>query len=441
MTGLAERTLPSNLEAERAVLGTVLVTHGRVLDTVADQLRPEEFYREAHRRIFRTMVTLFRRGEAIDFVTLREALTTTGDLEEVGGPAYITALADGVPVSTNVAYYARIVREKATGRDVIAVANRLLTAAYDLEDPVALIDQAERALLAVSHQAVPGDLVSAAQMSREIYPVLEALTAARQPVTGVSTGLADLDHYTRGLQPGSLVILAGRPSTGKSSLALQWALHVAQTQPVAFFSVEMSQQEQVFRVLATLAHVDGHHLQCGQLSTGDQTQVGLALTAFSQRYFWLDDSGAVSPLQVRSRARRLKAQHGLGLILVDYLQLVQHGRAESREQAVAATARLLKQVARELDVPLVALCQLSRKVEERADKRPQLSDLRESGALEQDADLVLLIHRPPPKNDGVVVISPSAELIIAKQRNGPTASVELVWRGEQYRFAELAARR
>ena len=441
MTAVAERTLPSNLEAERAVLGTVLVTHGRVLDTVADQLTAAQFYREAHRRIFRTMLALFSRGEAIDFVTLKDALNKGGDLDEIGGPAYIAALADGVPASTNVPFYARIIKEKAAARDVIDVANTLLTAAYDLEDPVALIDQAERALLAVSHRAVPGDLVSAAQMSRDIFPVLEAVTAARQPVTGVSTGLAELDRYTRGLQRGSLVILAGRPSTGKSSLALQWALHVAQNQPVAFFSVEMSQQEQAFRVLATLAHVDGHHLQCGQLSTVDQAQVGLALAAFGQRQFWLDDSGAVSLLQIRSRARRLKATHGLGLILVDYLQLLQHGRAESREQAVAATARLLKQVARELDVPLVALCQLSRKVEERADKRPQLSDLRESGALEQDADLVLLIHRPPPKSDGMVVDTPPAELIIAKQRNGPTASVELVWQGAQYRFGALEAHR
>jgi replicative DNA helicase len=235
------------------------------------------------------------------------------------------------------------------------------------------------------------------------------------------------------------VILGGRPSQGKSTIAAQIALHVSQTQPVAFFSVEMSEQEQAFRILATLAQVDGHQLQCGQLSMYDQERIGPALQAFHDRQFWLDESGTVSALQIRSRARRLKARAGLGLVVVDYLQLLQHGKADSREQAVAQTGRTLKQIARELHVPVLALCQLSRVVEQRKDQRPMLSDLRESGSLEQDADVVLLIHRPAKKDDGAISTQPPTELIIAKSRNGPTTSIDLRWISEQYRYEEMVA--
>lgn len=436
-----ERVVPHDLEAERSVLGTVLVTHGRVLDTIADTLAPEQFFRVAHATIYRAMLAIYGRGEAVDFVTLRHELQKLKALEDVGGPAYIASLADGVPSSTNVPHYARIVRELASKRGVIELANRLLASAYGFEaETKDLVDQAERGLLELSHQAVPGDLVPSSQIVSSIYPVIEALQNAGKPVTGIASGIAELDRYTRGFQRGTLIILAGRPSAGKSSLALQLSLHVAREEPVAFFSVEMSQQEQAFRVLATLAKVDGHHLQCGRLSMFDQQQVGIAMREFEGRKFFLDDTGSLSPLQIRSRARRMKAKHGLGLIVVDYLQLLNHGRAESREQQVAQTARLLKQIARELDVPLIALCQLSRAAEQSTDKRPQLSHLRESGAIEQDADVVLLIHRPPAKSNGVTTDIPPAELIIAKSRNGPTASIDLRWQGDQYRFEEMEAR-
>jgi replicative DNA helicase len=350
-------------------------------------------------------------------------------------------LSDGVPRSTNIEHYARIIRAKASARALIYLANKLLVAAYEDEhDAAALVDEAERGLLDISEQAVPGDLVPAEQMVRNIYPVLESLEKARRPVTGLSTGFESLDRYTRGLQPGNLVILGGRPSQGKSTLATQIALHVSQSQPVAFFSIEMSQQEQAFRVLTTLGQLDGHRLQCGQLHQTDYGRLTHALEDFAGRQFWLDDTGTLTPLQIRSRARRLKARAGLGLIVVDYLQLLQHQKADSREQAVAHTGRLLKQIGRELSVPVLALCQLSRFVEQRQDQRPKLSDLRESGSLEQDADLVLLIHRPPARTDGGVATIPFTELIIAKQRNGPTHSIDLRWRGEQYRFLEADAK-
>lgn len=441
MTTISGRVLPQNLDAERSILGAILATTGRALDTVADVLQPHEFFRKAHEEIFRMMLALYARNEPIDYITLTNALRVLGRLEEVGGPSYISALSDGVPASTNAPYYARIVRETYETRCVIALAHTLLEQAYTQgEPPAALIESAERGLLELSHQACPGDLRSATDMARAILPVLDALWASKEAITGLSTGLADLDYYTHGLQPGTLVILAGRPSTGKSSLALQMALHVATSHPVAFFSVEMSEQEQMFRVLSTLAHVDSHHLQSGRLSLIDQQEVGTALASFPHRRFCLDDSGSLSPVQIRSRARRRKAKGGLALIVVDYLNLLKHDKADTREQQIASTTRTLKQIARELHVPMLVLCQLNRKVEERHDKRPTLADLRESGAIEQDADVVLLIHRPPPKSDGAVITTPPAELIIAKQRNGPTASVDLVWIGEQYRFGSVEAR-
>lgn len=443
MTATDERTLPFNLEAERSILGAVLVSpRGRVLDEVSDRLTDREFYREAHRRIYRSMLELHKRGSAVDHVTLKNELARVGDLDEVGGPAYIASLGDGVPGATNVLYYLAIVREKSAKRDVIDLANRLLAQAYaDEDDPGTLVDAAERGLLELSSRVVPGDLVPASQIVRNVAPVLERLHERHQPVTGLASGFAALDRYTRGFQAGNLVIIGGRTSQGKSTIVAQIALHVAQTVPVAFFSVEMSEQEHAFRTIATLARVDGHLLQCGQLGEWGQKSVGLALQDFADLKFWLDESSTISALQIRSRARRLKAKHGLGLIVVDYLQLLQHprnDRNENNEQRVAATGRMLKAVARELGVPVIALCQLSRQVENRQDGRPRLADLRESGSLEQDADLVLLIYRPQPKDHGGMTETPATELIVAKSRNGPTASVELRWLGEQYRFEEIA---
>lgn len=430
-----------NLEAERAVLGTVLATSGKALDTIAAVLQADEFYREAHRDIYAAQMDLYEHGSAVDFITLQEALIKRGCLEAVGGAAYVASLADGVPRATNVEHYARIVRDKAALRNLEATARRLLeeTRSHDA-DAVALVDSAEQALLALSYRAVPGDLVSASQMEKELYPVLEKLQAEKRPVTGLSTGLVELDRYTRGLQRGDLIIVGGRPSQGKTSLAVQLALHCARSVPVAFFSLEMSRQALGFRAVTMIGRVDGHRMQCGQLSDDDQERVGVALNDFAGRRFWVDDTGTLSAFHVRSKARRLKAKHGLGLLVVDYLQLMHHPPAENQTLKVAATTRLLKQIARELDVPFIVLSQLSRKVEDRSEKRPNLADLRESGAIEQDADLVLLIHKPPPTKDGLTIQVPPVELIIAKQRNGPTADIELHWIEEQMRFGETERR-
>ena len=442
MTAVPERTLPHSIEAEQSILGVVLVTHGKALDDLADQVRPEMFFRDSHQRIYRAMLAMYQRNEAIDFVTLHEALAKADTLDEVGGPAYIAALGNGVPVSTNIVFYARILREKAQQRSIIYTANKLLAAAYDQDDPATIIDAAERALLDLSAQAAPGDLVSADTMVREIYPVIASITAARRPVTGLATGFVELDRYTRGLQPGDLVLIGGRPSQGKSTIALQIALHVSRTVgPVAFFSLEMSNQAQTFRVLSRLAEVDGHRLQCGQMSALEQQRIGEVMAEFSGLRFWSDDTPALTAFQIRSRVRRLKARLGaLSLVVIDYLQLMSHPKAERRDLEIGATSFLLKQIARELHVPIVVLCQLSRKVEDRPDKRPTLADLRESGSLEQDADVVLLISKPPVKHNEVVIEVPPTELIIAKQRNGPTTSIDLRFRGDVYRFDEVEGR-
>lgn len=440
-TMAAERTLPHNLEAERSVLGVVLVSHGKALDVIGDRLKPADFYRSAHQQIFQSMLDLYARGDAVDFITLKEALARKGHLDEVGGPGYISQVCDGVPSATNVAYYARIVREKGIARNVIYAANRLLTSAYEQEGEVGeLLDAAERELLDLSTDAVPGDLVGAAEMVRNIYPVIESLVTSRRPVTGVSTGFGELDRYTRGMQPGNLLILAARPGHGKSTIATQLALHVSRDLPIAFFSLEVSQQEQMFRVISTLGKVDGHALQCGQVSMFDQQEIQRALEDFKERRFWFDDSPTMTALQIRSRARRLRSRIGqLGLIVVDYIGLLRHPQADRHDLRVGESVKMLLATARELSVPVVALCQLSRGSDQRQDDRPRLSDLRDSGEIEQHANVVLFLHRPRPKPGDAAV--PPTELIIAKQRNGPTAQIELAWIGEQYRFAEIEQHR
>lgn len=440
MTANPERTLPHNLDAERSVLGAILVTSGKAMDDVSDRLDGREFYRDAHRRIFKAMRALHEKSEPIDLVTLKNELARVGDLDECGGPAYISDLDNGVPRATNIRYYSDIVREKSSKREVIFLANKLLTAAYEDEDnPGAIVDMAERGLLQISEHAEPGELVSVDQMVQQVMPKLAELHERKRPITGLSTGIRKLDHLTRGLQPGTLNLLAARTSQGKSTLAGQLALHMSASVPVAFFSLEMTREELLMRMLATQARVDGHDLLCGQLGMVSQQDVGLAAAEISGRRLWVDESADITPMQVRSRVRRLKARHGLGLIVIDYLQLMEHPKPqENNERRVAATSKSLRIMAKELGVPILALSQLSRAPEKRQDQRPVLSDLRESGALEQDAHVVLLLYKPEPTQEAGVRVTPPTELILAKQRNGPKGTVELRWLSEQYRYEEIA---
>ncbi|HLB44997.1 MAG TPA: replicative DNA helicase [Candidatus Limnocylindrales bacterium] len=440
----AQRTLPHNLEAERSVLGAVLL-HNDAFNLAAEVLDARDFFRDAHRRIFDKMAALSERGDAIDLVTLKEELGRSGELDEVGGPAYIAALVDGVPRSTNVEHYARIIKEKATLRQLIASANRIAASAYEAEEDADLIlDQAEHAIFQIADRNVRDGFVSLHELAQSSLDTIERLHARQELVTGVPTGFVDLDQMTSGLQPADLVIVAARPSMGKTSLVLNIAQHVGTKtgRTVGIFSLEMSKEQLFLRMLTSEARIDAHRLRGGFLGERDWGRLSHAIGTLSEAKIFIDDSAAIGVLEMRAKCRRLAATDGLHLVIVDYLQLMQgRGRFENRTLELAAISRSLKGLAKELHVPVVALSQLSRAPEARADHRPQLSDLRESGALEQDADVVMFIyredqyadrHEPPSDSQGM------AELIVGKQRNGPTGVVKLAFIREFTRFENLA---
>jgi replicative DNA helicase len=438
----AERTLPHNLEAERSVLGAILV-HNDAFNLAAQVIDSRDFYRDAHRRIFDRMVALNERHDAIDFVTLKEELSRAGDLDAVGGPAYVAALADGVPRATNVEYYARIVKEKATLRNLIYAANKILTNAYEADQESDLIlDEAESAIFAVADDRLKAGFVAMRDLVKDSFPKIEQLFEQKRLITGVPTGFVDLDEMTRGLQGGDLVIVAARPSMGKTSLVLNIAQHVAALgdQVVGFFSLEMSKESLFLRLLTSEAQIDGHRLMSGAIGGNDYHRISHALEKLNAMKLYIDDTANIGVLEMRAKSRRLQSEHGLNLIVVDYIQLMSaRGRYENRTLELASISRSLKGLAKELNVPIIVLSQLSRAPESRSDHRPQLSDLRESGALEQDADVVVLIYRDDVYNrDPNSPDAGTAELILAKQRNGPTGVVRLAFLREQTRFANLA---
>src|SRR6187402_3475076 len=438
----AERTLPHNLEAERSVLGAILVQND-AFNLAAQVIDGKDFYRDAHRRIFDRMAALSERNHAIDFVTLKEELSRAGELDEVGGPAYVASLADGVPRATNVEYYARIVKEKSTLRNLIYAANKILTNAYGADQESDLIlDEAESAIFSVADDRLKAGFVPMRDLVKESFPKIELLFEQKKLITGVPTGFVDLDEMTRGLQGGDLVIVAARPSMGKTSLVLNISQYVA-TQPnltVGFFSLEMSKESLFLRLLTSEAQIDSHRLMSGAIGQKDYGRIAHALETLSAMSLFIDDTANIGVLEMRAKARRLQSEHRLSLLVVDYIQLMTgRGRFENRTLELAAISRSLKGLAKELNVPVLVLSQLSRAPESRSDHRPQLSDLRESGALEQDADVVVLIYRDDAYNrDPNNPDAGTAELILAKQRNGPTGIVRLAFLREQTRFASLA---
>jgi replicative DNA helicase len=378
-------------------------------------------------------------------VTLKEELVRAAELDEVGGPAYITALVDGVPRSTNVEHYARIIKEKSTLRRLIFSANKIVTTAYEGADEADLIlDRAEHAIFAIADDKVREGFVSLRDLARSSLETIEKLHARKDLVTGVPTGFTDLDELTSGLQPSDLIIVAARPSMGKTSLALNMAQHVGTKtdMTVGVFSLEMSKEQLFLRLLTAEARIDARRLRGGFLGERDWGRLSQAIGTLSDSKIFIDDTPSIGVLEMRAKCRRLKSEHGLHLVVIDYIQLMQgRGRFENRTLELASISRSMKGLAKELNVPIVVLSQLSRAPESRADHRPQLSDLRESGALEQDADVVLFIYREDlyaekgqaaPDNQGV------AELIIGKQRNGPTGVVRLAFVREFTRFENLA---
>ncbi|MEC8951579.1 MAG: replicative DNA helicase [Acidobacteriota bacterium] len=435
-TPVSERSLPHNLEAEKAVLGAVLIDNEQ-FNRAAELIDSPDFYRHAHQQIFDKMVSLSDRDEVIDLVTLKEELNRAGNLNEVGGPAYIAALVDGVPKSTNVEYYAKIVKEKATLRSLIGSANKILTTAYQDEvEPEVQLDQAESEIF----QIADGRLTEGFQSLKDLVPggieTLEKLENQQGGFTGVPSGFTDLDRYTSGFQPSDLVIIAARPAMGKTSLALNIAQHVGikTEKTVGVFSLEMSKQALFLRMLTSEARIDAHKFRGGFLGSEEYKKMSEALNTLGEAKVFIDDSTSVSVLEMRAKARRLKSEHGLHLLIIDYLQLMQgRGRFENRNLELASISRSLKGLAKELDVPVIALSQLSRAPESRSEHRPQLSDLRESGALEQDADVVLFIYREDVY-DHKAENENTAEVIIGKHRNGPTGTVRLAFLDKITRF-------
>ena len=440
-----ERTLPHNLEAEKSVLGAILIQN-EAFNHAAELLASKDFFRSAHSRIFEKMIFLSERGDAIDFVTLKDELSKSGELEDVGGPAYIASLADGVPRSANVEYYARIVKEKATLRSLIYSANKILAEAYEAEqEPDLLLDEAERSIFAIAEDRIRAGFVPLRDLVQTSFTTIERLQQQKGLVTGVPTGFIDLDEMTSGLQPSDLVLVAARPSMGKTSFVLNIAQHIgtATDMTVGFFSLEMSKEQLFMRMLTSEARIDAHRFRTGFLNEKDYGRLSHALGTLAEARVFIDDSASIGVLEMRAKARRLKAEHGLNLLIIDYIQLMQgRGRFESRQTEIASISRSLKGLAKELNVPIVALSQLSRASETRADHRPQLSDLRESGALEQDADVVMFIYRaeqyrdadgnPNSEEQG------TAEIIIGKQRNGPVGTAKLAFIKEHTRFENLA---
>jgi len=422
------RTLPHNLEAEKSVLGAILLDN-HAINPAAETLTSEDFYGEAHRLVFEAMCALSEDNSAIDAVTLAERLGRSDQLERAGGLAYLSALMDGLPRALNIAQYARIVKDKASLRNLIASANSIITSAISGDDETDdIIDQAERRIFEIAEGKVKSGFLSIRDLAGDTMHELEELHERREFITGVPTGFKRLDTMTAGLQGGDLIILAARPSMGKTALALNIAQHVALRHggSVGIFSLEMSTQQLIRRLMSAEAQVDNHKLATGFLSDKDLNDLLNALEFLATAKIFVDDSANPSLLEMRSKARRLKAEHGLDMLIIDYLQLMSLGKFENRNLEIGAISRALKGLAKELNVPVLALSQLSRAPEARSEHRPQLSDLRESGNLEQDADVVAFIYReevydPDPAVQGL------AELIIAKQRNGPIGTVPLAF--------------
>ncbi len=436
-----EKPLPNNLDAERSVLGAILLDN-HALNAAIENLRAEDFFLDQHRRVFTQMIALAESQQAIDLVTLTEELHRRGDLEAAGGAPYLASLADGMPKVSNIEHYARIVKEKAMLRNLIHATHNIQQNAFEGEDGAdAILDNAESSIFALAEDRVKAGLVSIKDVVKDNFERLERIFREGKSITGISTGYGELDKLLSGLQPSELIILAARPSQGKTALALNFAENIAIRggEPVAIFSLEMSKESLLQRLIASVAQIDAHKFRTGHLSKEDWRRMTEALGGISSAPVWIDDAGSNSVLEIGAKARRLMRDKGLKLLIVDYLQLITaRGRFNSRQEEVSSISRNLKGLAKELKIPVLVLSQLTR-APEREERGPQLSDLRESGAIEQDADVVMFIYRPNfYKKDAAPEERDQADILIAKQRNGPTDKVKFVFRSRLTRFEEAA---
>jgi replicative DNA helicase len=440
---LTSKIPPHSLEAERAVLGAILLERDS-LPKAVELLKASDFYKEGHRKIFDTMLTLFERDEPVDLLTLSEELRRHQVLDDVGGAAALAGLVEEAATSAHLIAYGGIVREKALLRDLIRIATEIISESYEgREDVEKLLDDAERLIFQVSERRMQGTALPVRSILKDTFEHIERLYERKEHVTGLATGFVDLDRLTSGFQPTDFIIIAGRPSMGKTAFALNIAKYagVEQRRRVLILSLEMSKEQLVQRLLCSEARVDSHKVRTGYLEPRDWTRMTHAAGKLAEAPIFIDDSPALSVLEARAKARRMKAEHGLDLIVIDYLQLMRGRNPENRQQEISEISRSLKALAKELSVPVVALSQLSRAVEARQSKdfRPQLSDLRESGALEQDSDLILFVYRPEryglQAEDGERI----SEIIIGKQRNGPVDTVKVTFIPEYASFENLAS--
>ncbi len=435
-----DRIPPHNQEAEQAVIGAIFL-EPQALITAAEILQYEDFYRVAHQKIFQTMISLNDKGKPIDVVTVTEELSSKKELEDVGGLSYLTEIANSVPTAANIAYYARIVEEKGLLRRLIRVATNIVEDGFTREDEVeALLSEAEKNMMEVANRKNSGDFRHIKDVLVQTYDNIELLHSRKGDITGVPSGFRDLDQITAGFQPNDLIIVAARPSVGKTAFALNVAQNVATKtdKNVAIFSLEMGADQLVMRMLCAEGNIDAQVLRTGALTAEDWRKLTMAMGSLSNAGIFIDDTAGIRVNEIRSKCRRLKQEYGLGMIMIDYLQLIQgssNGK-ENRQQEVSEISRSLKALAREMQVPVIALSQLSRGVEQRQDKRPMMSDLRDSGSIEQDADIVSFLYREDyydkeSENQNMI------EIIIAKQRNGPVGTVTLAFVKEFNKFVNI----
>lgn len=431
---------PQNLEAEMAVLGSMLIDEGAISEAI-ESLETDSFYKTSHKKIFEAILELYNANKAVDLITLTDELKRKSALEEIGGVSFLTELVNVVPTAANINHYVNIVKEKSILRTLINNATKIVSTCFESDgDVYQVVDNAEKLIFDVSDRKPRSSYLQLKEIVKDTIESIDKLYQKKAHVTGIPTGFVDFDIKTSGLQRSDFIVVAGRPSMGKSAFAIGIAEHagVVEKIPVAIFSVEMSKEQLVQRMLCAHAKVDAHKVRTGYLAASDWPRLTAAAGKLSEAPIFIDDSPAISVIELRAKARRLKMHHDIQLIILDYMQLMRSdSRAENRQQEISEISRSLKALARELNVPLLAISQLSRAVESRVDHRPQLSDLRESGAIEQDADVVALILReeyynPNPENQG------TAEVIIAKQRNGPVGSLKLTFIKEYTRFENIA---
>ena len=435
---------PQNLEAEQSLLGSVLLEN-EALFKVLEIIKKDDFYRESNRQIYQAMIDLYEKNEPTDLITVTEVLKRKNKLDEVGGASYLADLLENIPTAANIEYYAKIIRQKSILRNLIHSATEIVSKATTAEENVEdILDFSEKTIFQISEEQTKQSFYPLKTILKSTFKDIERLYEKKQLITGMPSGFTELDSKTSGFQPSDLIIIAGRPSMGKTAFALNVAQHASQEAhiAIALFSLEMSKEQLALRMLCSEARVDNHKLRTGFIAESDWGKLSMAAGKLADSKMYIDDTPGITVFEMRAKSRRLKAEHGLGMIIVDYLQLMAGSkhRSDSREQEISEISRSLKGLAKELHVPVIALSQLNRKVEDRIDKRPHMADLRESGAIEQDADVILFIYRDEVYHPDSDESKGKAEVIIGKQRNGPTGEIQLSFINEYTRFENYSHR-